>query len=144
MTEVLFYMLSQETEAEKRNLFACRLAQKAFKEGCRVYLHTPDQASAEVMDRLLWQYPPSGFIPHGLLGQDGSERVALGWEDNPGDHNDVLINLATTVPGFVGRFRRASEVVVFTPSIQEPLRKSWAYYRDRGYPIESHEYKKQV
>lgn len=133
MTEVDFYILPH-TEPEQRDLFACRLAEKAFRQGHRVYLHTADAESATQLDELLWNFRPQSFLPHALL-DDSSDRVVIGWHDHPGDHSDVMINLALSVPAFIGRFARVAEVVVQSPHVRDPLRKSYAFYKDRGYPL---------
>jgi DNA polymerase-3 subunit chi len=134
VTEVDFYVLPSEQPGE-RSVFACRLTEKAFRLGRQVYIHTPDQSSAEAMSELLWSFRPQSFIPHGLIASEESERVAIGWGEDPGDHCDVMINLGLAVPTFVGRFERVAEIVVQDPSIRDPLRDSWKRYKHFGYPI---------
>jgi DNA polymerase-3 subunit chi len=46
-----------------------------------------------------------------------------------------MINLNLTVPDFVGRFSRVMEVVVQAPAVRDPLRASYKFYQDRGYPL---------
>ncbi len=135
MTRVDFYVLPQEDPGE-RQLFACRLAEKAFREGHRIYLHTGDEAAARQLDELLWGFRRQSFLPHGLLGSEDAEHLAIGWGADPGEHHDVMINLALAVPDFVGRFERVLEIVVQDPAIREPLRDSWKRYKHFGYPIE--------
>ena len=134
MTEVDFYIL-QDAEPETRPTFACRLTEKAFRQGHRLYIHTEDAASAQQMDQLLWQFRAQSFLPHGLADGERDDPIVIGCADNPGDHADVLINLALRVPDFVGRFQRVAEVVTQAPQIREPLRQSARYYKDRGYPV---------
>ncbi len=134
MTQVDFYILSSEAIAERLQ-FACKLTQKVYRMGHRVYIHTADQAGAEQFNQLLWQFSPSSFVPHALQGQADNEGVTIGWSDNPGESHDVMINLDLSVPGFVGRFERVAEVVVQDPLVRDPLRNSWKFYKDRGYPI---------
>jgi DNA polymerase-3 subunit chi len=134
VTEVDFYIL-EATSADARPAFACRLTDKAFRQGRRVYIHTQDPASARQLDQLLWDFRPQSFLPHCLADTDADEPIVIGCGDNPGDHTDVLINLALQVPDFVGRFERVTEVVTQAPDIREPLRQSARYYKDRGYPV---------
>ncbi len=138
MTEVDFYVLQGEEDREQRKLFACKLANKIFRQGHQIYLHTTDEASAREMDTLLWNFRPESFLPHSLLGGEHDERIAIGWQADPAHHNDVMINLDLSVPDFVGRFKRVTEVVVGVPDIREPLLKSWSYYEERGYPLKKH------
>lgn len=135
MTRVDFYVLP-DTDPEQRDIFACRLTDKAFRAGHRVYLHTPDKPAAERIDSLLWSFRPQAFIPHGLSGDSGSDRVAVGWGDEPGASREVMINLSLEVPDFVGRFERVCELVVQHPSIRDPLRESWKHYQHFGYPLQ--------
>ncbi len=84
-------------------------------------------------------FRPQSFLPHSLLGGEHDERVAIGWQADPAHHNDVMINLGLSVPEFVGRFKRVTEVVVSTPEIRDPLRISYRYYKERGYPLSKHQ-----
>ncbi len=136
MTEVDFYVLPVEAPAERLQ-FACRLADKAFRHGHRVYIHTASAEHASEIDELLWSFRPSSFIPHGLQDAPDSDRVAIGWGSDPGEAHNFMINLKLEVPGFVGRVERVAEVVVQDPAIRDPLRQSWKYYKDRGYPIKN-------
>ena len=136
MTEVDFYIL-QSAQPNDRAVFACRLADKAFRRGHGVYINTCDETSAGEINELLWSFRQQSFTPHGILGQDHSDRIAIGWGDDPGEHHDFMINLDLSVPAFVGRFEHVAEVVVQDPGIRDPLRHSWKYFKDRGYPIKN-------
>ncbi len=138
MTRVDFYVLPQEDPGQ-RDLFACRLAEKAFRQGHRVYLHTAGEREAGALDSLLWGFRPQAFIPHGPVGSEDASQVAIGWGDDPGECRDVMINLALAVPDFVGRFERVLEIVVQHPDIRDPLRESWKRYKHYGYPIQKND-----
>jgi DNA polymerase-3 subunit chi len=138
VTEVDFYVIDAPDPGRRKH-FACRLANKAFSQGHQVYIHTENEASAREMDELLWSFQPQSFLPHSLLGGEHDERIAIGWQADPAHHNDVLINLGLSVPDFVGRFKRVTEVVVSEPSIRDPLRHSYRYYQERGYPLKKHD-----
>jgi DNA polymerase-3 subunit chi len=138
VTEVDFYIL-RDKEPERRSRFACRLAERAFRRGHTVYLHTADEASAREIDGLLWSFKPQSFLPHGLIGSDEASRIGVGWGPDPGEHQDVMINLDLAVPEFVGRFQRVLEIVVQHPDVQEPLRASWRHYKHFGYPVKTND-----
>ena len=75
-----------------------------------------------------------------VLGEAGdTNRYRLGWGEDPGSENDVLINLASEVPMFFSRFDRVSEIVDADPQVRELGRQRYRFYRDRGYPLESHQ-----
>ena len=53
--------------------------------------------------------------------------------------HDLLINLQLEIPGFFSRFRRVAEVVTQDASSLEALRRSWTFYKERGYQLEKHD-----
>ena len=72
--------------------------------------------------------------------------MAIGHGDNagkgPGDHQDVLINLCEEIPDFFSRFERCMEIVIQQPVVLENTRKHFAFYRERGYPLNTHDLRK--
>jgi DNA polymerase-3 subunit chi len=122
MTLVGFYVM-QTSDPDQRLRVAARLADKAFQRGHRIFINTTDEAQAAVLDELLWN----------------SETIAIGWGQEPDDHNDLLINLQLEIPSFFSRFQRVAEVVTQEPDSLAALRKSWTFYKDRGYQLEKHD-----
>ena len=134
MTNVDFYIL-QTHDLSDRTQFACRLADKALKLGHRIYLHASDETAGRELDTLLWTFRPQSFVPHAILGESTREPVTIGWGVDPGEHEDLMINLDLCVPDFVGRFKRVAEIVVQDPAVRDPLRESWKRYKHYGYPV---------
>ncbi|WP_263142464.1 DNA polymerase III subunit chi [Pseudomonas sp. RIT-PI-AD] len=137
MTRVDFYILPSG-DPDARLTVACRLAEKAWRQGMRVYLHCQDAPQRERLDACLWSFKGEAFVPHDARETDAEAQVALGLGDDPGSHNDLLINLALTVPGFYERFARIAELVVEEPSIRQAARENFRFYRERGYPLQDH------
>ena len=138
MTLVGFYVV-QAAEPQARLSVAARLADKAFQRGHRIFINAANEAQASELDALLWSFRPASFIPHGLHGQEHSESVAIGWGQEPDNHNDLLINLQLGIPSFFSRFQRVAEVVTQDPSSLAALRESWKFYKERGYQLEKHD-----
>ncbi len=138
MTLVGFYVV-QTAEPGERLQVAARLADKAFGRGHRIFINAADQAQADELDALLWTFRPSSFLPHGLHGQEHSDTIAIGWGQEPENHNDLLINLQLEIPPFFSRFQRVAEVVTQEPASLTALRKSWRFYQERGYQLEKHD-----
>ena len=138
MTKVGFYVV-QAANPEQRLLVAARLADKAFKRGHQVFVNATDEAQAKALDELMWSFRPSSFLPHGLAGEAHSEDIAIGWDNDPRSHNDLLINLKLEIPKFFSRFNRVAEVVTQDAESLAILRKSWVFYKDRGYQLEKHD-----
>jgi len=138
MTRVGFYVVSAAGAAHRLHV-AARLADKAFQRGHRIFINACDETQARSLDELLWSYRPASFLPHGLLGTAEAGQIAIGWGQEPGDHDDLLINLQLNVPPFIGRFQRVAEVVTQDEDSLEALRSSWRFYKERGYQLEKHD-----
>ncbi|GAB3389141.1 DNA polymerase III subunit chi [Azotobacter armeniacus] len=137
MPQVDFYILPSADPAARLN-FACKLAEKAWRLGHRIYLHCQDAAQREALDALLWSFKGEAFLPHGTAEEDADAPITLGLGDDPGSHRDLLINLALAVPFFCARFERIAELVVGDPAIRQATRASYRFYRERGYPLQDH------
>ena len=138
MTRVGFYVV-QAAEQGHRLQVAVRLADKAFQQGHRIFINAVDEAQARTLDELLWTFRPASFLPHGLHGQEHSDTIAIGWGQEPQNHNDLLINLQLGIPSFFSRFQRVAEVVTQDPTSLKALRESWKFYKERGYQLEKHD-----
>lgn len=150
MTRVDFYILPQ-ADIRQRHLFACRLAEKAFKLGNKIYIHSDDNAQANALDQLLWSFRDSSFVPHQIVpadaGTNRGEAVQIGYAstidstsvDSAAGANGLLINLSQGIPEFFSRFERVSEIVVQHPQIQQATRANYRFYRDRGYQLQTHD-----
>ncbi len=143
MTRVDFYVLA-ERSAGDRALLCCRLVEKVLTQGLRVYIHAPERSEAERLNQLLWTFRQESFIPHGLVGETepALSRVLIGWAaEPPKDGIEVLINLAPQVPPFFSRFDRVLEPLDSQPQVREEGRARYRFYRDRGYPLHTHDIK---
>lgn len=138
MTRVDFYILEQQAG---RQQFVCRLAEKAFSQGHKVYIHTTNAEETRAIDQLLWTFRDGSFVPHDLAEGQNSESLApihIGHDQEPLDHNQVLINLAKEIPLFFSRFERVAEIVDNDDAMREQARERFRFYRERGYELNSH------
>lgn len=119
--------------------FVCRLTEKVIRSGSPLYIHLQDEQQAQELDKLLWTFSQGSFIPHDIWQGDSLTEetpVLLGHIAPPDEHHTVLINMATAVPGFFSRYERVLEIV--DPADPEPGRNRYKYYKERGYPMETH------
>ena len=138
MTQVDFYILNGEASTA-RALLACRLTEKAWKQGHRVYINTASQQQLAELDDLLWTFRAGSFIPHGVYTEtDTEEPVALGHASEPAGHNDVLVNLSDEIPAYFSRFERVAELVGPDEQQRATARDRYRYYQDRGYTLNTH------
>ena len=134
-----FYVLPGQ-ESKGRLLLACRLAEKAYGLGHRVYLHAASPEQARQLDDLLWTFRQGSFVPHTLCPpvEDDASPVSIGSDETPAAAAEVLINLSDTVPAFFERYQRVAELVDQQPSVLTKSRERFRCYRDRGYEPVSH------
>lgn len=134
-----FYLLSS-TEQTAFGLFACRLIEKAYQRGHRIYIHCNNQTDAERLDELLWTYKDDSFIPHNLQGEgpEPPPPVQIGFEKEPRGFNDVLINLADSIPPFFSRFKRVIELVAADEEAKLISRNHYRDYRNKGCELHTH------
>ncbi|GAB5415865.1 MAG: DNA polymerase III subunit chi [Congregibacter sp.] len=137
MTRVGFYIV-ENADADARLRLALRLTEKAHARGHRIFINSESEDQANELDNRLWSFRPSSFLPHTLVTQASDAQICIGWGQEPDGHDDLLINLQTRVPKFIGRFRRVAELVNQEPARLSALRDSYRHYRDRGYALEEH------
>ena len=137
MTDVGFYILAGQQQQDQWQ-FACRLTEKASRQGNQVLIQLDSEQQAKAFSELLWCYRDDAFVPHALLNDPQAPancQVSIGWQTDAGHQHDVLINLSHQLPDFFSRFHRLVEVVVQQDDVLNYTRKHYKYLQDRGYPI---------
>ena len=140
MARVDFYVLSQSGE-QARQLYACRLAEKAYKLEHTVHIHTGDDATASRLDELLWTFRDGSFVPHNLVrtGVEASEApVSVGCDPGYAGSRDLLINLDDAIPACASAFPRIAELVTSDEDSKQKSRRRFVAYRDEGHELETH------
>lgn len=140
MTRVDFYILAGSDELGLARL-ACRLVDKAWQRGLASFVHVDDAAAVARLDDLLWTFRDISFLPHARAAEARSEHrlaAVIGCGEEPAAEFDLLINLAAAVPDFFSRFERVAELVDDEPARRMAGRDRFRFYRDRGYPLDTH------
>ena len=134
-----FYVLAS-ADAASRLRFACRLAEKVYHLNQRVHLHTDSAPLAAEIDELLWTFRQGSFVPHEVskAGQAPLSPITIGHGDGRPPDADLLINLASNVPGFVAGFSRVAEIVDASDGGKQLGRERFRHYRDSGRPPVTH------
>ena len=136
MTSIDFYF-----NAEDRLQVACRLAAKAASQNTRMVIYAPDGDTASRLDKLLWTWQATGFVPHCALhdplAAETPVLIAAGEETPEGCA--VLLNLSAQCPPHFERFERLCELVGRDDEAKAAGRGRYRYYRERGYKITDHD-----
>jgi DNA polymerase III subunit chi len=120
---------------------AARIVQKAWTQHGAVRVLTPDAATTDALDRLLWTHVALSFIPHCRLSSPLAADTPVIVDDaltHEGDAS-VLINLHPQAPPFFSRFERLAEIVATDDSATAAGRARYRYYRERGYTLRTHD-----
>jgi DNA polymerase-3 subunit chi len=141
MTRIDFY-----SSSEPKLQVACRLTAKAVQRQMRVVIFAPDENTARGIDKLLWTFQATGFIPHCMASDSlASETpVLIAREDGEMPHHKVMLNLHGESPHSFSRFERLIELVSSDDNDRQLARSRYRFYRDRGYEINHHELAKEV
>lgn len=137
MTSIDFYF-----NADDRLQVACRLAGKAAARGMKLLVLAPQAELAQRIDRLLWTWPATGFVPHchahDPLAAETPVLIAAEPEVDPSC--EVLLNLGDEAPP---RFERYARVLEIVPAEDGEARAAgrarYRFYRDRGFAIANHD-----
>lgn len=144
MTRVDFY-ISPNHAAQARQELACRIADKAYQQDYKIYIHTSSAEESRLIDELLWTFRQGSFLPHGMTGSDEQDdcAIVIGHQVEPpaAFNKDVLINLATDVPHFFSQFERVAEMINEDETQKQQGRERYRFYRDRGYELNTHQLK---
>ncbi len=146
-----FYVLPA---GEERHLFACRLVEKAYKLGNKVWLRL-DESALEQLDTSLWAFRPESFVPHQVFKAGASLADCPVWlmtqlpgedsgrEDSaPGNplpiNCDLVVNLATRPLAPPANVGRVVELVSQEAHILQLTRQQYARYKALNWVINTH------
>lgn len=134
-----FYLLTND-QPQAGWLVACRLLEKAWQRGHRVFVYCDNADDAALLDELLWTYKDDSFIPHNLQGEgpEPPPAVQIGYGPEPRGFNDILLNMSATIPPFHSRFRRIMEIVSNDETAREISRQHYREYRAKRFELNTH------
>jgi DNA polymerase-3 subunit chi len=136
MTSIDFY-----THCGDCHDVAARIVAKAFAAHGSVRVLTVDLPATDELDRRLWLWPATSFLPHCRLRSPLAAETPI-LVDHALEHQgpaEVLINLQPTPPPFFSRFARLVEIVGSDEPAMAAGRERWRYYKARGYALRQHD-----
>jgi DNA polymerase III subunit chi len=121
---------------------ACRITEKAWKAGSTVLIQHGDPAALRALDEMLWVGNEHSFIPHEIAAEAPrltGTPVILNTGVGPSEAVDVLINLTPQLPARPELATRIIEIIDADPARRAAGRERFKAYRERGFPLETHE-----
>lgn len=139
--KTVFYILP-DPDLKRRDLYLCRVTEKAYQEKHRIYIYTSSSEETKAIDDQLWTFRDISFLPHEIYQTNTNNSgvaILVGNEPAPANHNDILINMAISVPTFHSQFSHLIEVVAKEENLLLAARKRYQYYKQQNYLLESHQ-----
>ncbi len=138
MTRIDFYLLAS-ADPHSRRVTACKLVEKAFRQGHRIYLSTASDEETQILDELLWTFRQGSFVAHEPWpGASAEAPVLVGHGAAPETLKDVLVNLSPEIPPGFERFERVAELVDQDEAVKLAGRRRYKSYQAQGYVIQTH------
>jgi len=137
-----FYVLGEE-RGETPLQFACRLSERALRDGYRVLIACPDAPTLATLDGLLWSFRADAFVPHGHLHADAeadpADPVLLALATTaPSVRHDLLIHLDAAPPAHGLPAGRVADIVAPDPPARAAGRERFRWYRAHGVEPTTH------
>lgn len=142
MTHVDFHILAT-TQNTEWLAYVARLTRKAQQKGMSVLIAVDQENQLEAVSRALWALSPESFLAHEPITEPYFP-IQITYNEDSGQHHQVLINLCADVPIFFSRFERVFEIVSQKPEGLPLSRKRYKFYKDRGYPLTQHDLRDRV
>jgi len=132
MTQIYFY-----SGATDKLRTVCKISAKALLKNLKVVIYTMDIATIDQLDKLLWDFSATSFVPHARINDKPASEVpvVLGGEINQITDYDVLINLHDKCPPDFDRFQWLVEIAGISPEDKQAARIRYRFYKKNGYKI---------
>ena len=137
MAEVSFYILPSES-LQERDLFACKLIEKAYRSGNFCYVLTDHAEQSRHLDDLLWTFRAGSFIPHQLYTGElpGIDNVILiGSIPAPENRQKTVFNLSSHYPDTGPQTERILEILDNSETTKAAGRERYRRYQQSGMTV---------
>lgn len=124
-----------------RDLFACKLAEKAYRQGIYSIIYTASEAHSRIIDDLLWTFRNTSFVPHQITNRQNSpclQQIFICTDFMPDKENLTVINLTDFCPKNPDRCERIFEIVADDESSKQAGRQRYRQYRQLGAKLTTH------
>ncbi|MDX1810797.1 MAG: DNA polymerase III subunit chi [Gammaproteobacteria bacterium] len=140
MTQVDFYILNNAGLAGLEN-YTCKLVEKAFHRGHRIFILTANQDQSERLNKLLWTFNDRSFVPHVLAEDDlaSDTPIHISHLSRNTSINDVLVNLKPELVENFDRFSRIAEIVGGDDQQKQAARMRYREYQKHQCQVATHE-----
>ena len=137
--QIDFYVLQEQSPGGRFKL-ACRIVEKAYRLGHRVYVRTDNSVDTHALDDLLWTFSQNSFVPHQLSTENDSQGspVVIGEHPPTAEGTDVVISIADDPVANFTAYPRIVEIVGCEDDEKASGRNRFRYYREHGMEPNTH------
>ena len=134
-----FYVLQEQSPGGRFKL-ACRIVEKAYRLGHRIYMRTGNSDDANILDDLLWTFSQSSFVPHQLSTESDTRDspVVIGQHSPAAEGTDVVISVADEPVSDFTTYPRIIDIVGYEDKEKASGRNRFRYYREHGVEPNTH------
>lgn len=140
MPDIIFYVLPSLSDQE-RCLFACKLIEKAWRNGVFPYVLTGTEEQSRQLDDMLWTFRPGSFIPHQIYNGEppAFENVILISSFQPPEGwRKTIVNLSSQCPEDFMAAGRILEILDNNEETKVSGRNRYRQYQQAGLEIVTH------
>ena len=134
------FYTTDDARPEAAARLMCRVIEKAYGQGLKVYVHTPTPRRARFFDELLWTFRPGSFVPHEVCDGSGRQGVPVRIGSGAVVRGDatVLCNLSTEPPPSLDGFERLVDVADGSEPGRSQGRTRFRCYKGQSLPLTHH------
>jgi len=123
-------------EKPEKARHCCILAEEYFNQGKRVLIVVKDQEQGQILDRFMWTWRKTSFIPHALFGEEedcATVPVIISTDHRRDFSASILIMAAPCPVDFIRCFEQACDFAeLYDSTLHQDSRRRFALYREQG------------
>ncbi len=124
-----------------REILACKLAEKAFRQGLYCVIYTMSEVQSRSIDDLLWTFRNTSFVPHQIVTGNilpSVPQVLICCQFLPDQEKLIVINLSDECPCNLERCERVLEILDDQEGSKQAGRKRYRHYQQLGANLTTH------
>jgi len=134
MAEIKFYLLSS-TGSDARYRYACKIIEKAYRNGYFAYVLTDSDSQSQWLEQLLWTFRPTSFVPHeiyrGIL-PEFPNTILISHLPIPLQWQRLVVNLSSNPVGDLGQTEKVVEIFDNDEQVKQIGREHYRHYKSLG------------
>lgn len=133
MAKVSFYLFEKSPERQVES--TCRLCRKILRQPAKIWIHCPDVATQQELDKRLWSFDPQSFLAHGIDQVHAPICISSALPDSA---EWIVFNFNNQALDQVNDFSHIIEIVENDEQAKQVGREKFKAYRRLGIAPQTH------